>query len=181
MAASPISPADPSPNTASTPVATTAPLSSPRDFDFLVGSWRVEHRRLKRRWTRSGDWDRFEGASTCRGALGGLVNIDEIAMPGRGFSGFTVRTFDLARRLWSIRWINSTRGVIEPPVVGRFENGRGVFEGDDTDEGRAIRVRFVWDAITPDSARWRQAFSDDGGLTWETNWVMVFTRAGLVR
>jgi hypothetical protein len=102
-------------------------------------------------------------------------------MASRDFSGFTLRTFDLARGLWSIYWVSSTRGVLEPPVVGRFENGRGVFEGDDTDEGRATRVRFVWDAITPDSARWRQAFSDDGGLTWETNWVMVFTRADQAR
>lgn len=169
------------PSNAAAPAAATASSSSPRDFDFLVGSWRVEHRRLKRRWVGSDDWDRFEGTSTCRGALGGLVNVDEIAMPGRGFSGFTLRSFDPARGLWSIYWINSTRGVLEPPVVGRFADGRGVFEGDDTDEGRAIRVRFVWDAITPESARWRQAFSDDGGLTWETNWVMAFTRVDQAR
>jgi hypothetical protein len=153
----------------------SASLSSRHDFDFLVGTWSVRHRRLKRRWIGSDDWDEFAGTSTCRGALGGLVNIDEIEMPSRGFSGLTLRTFDLASGLWSIHWVNSTRGVLEPPVTGRFMAGRGLFEGDDADEGRSIRVRFVWDAITPNSARWQQSFSDGGG-TWELNWVMRFTR-----
>ena len=113
--------------------------------------------------------------------LGGVANVDEIAMPSREFSGLTIRTFDLSRCLWSIGWVNSTRGLLEPPVVGRFEDGRGVFEGEDTDEGRPVRVRFVGDAITPTSARWRQAFSGDGGRTWETNWVMQFTRTEAAR
>lgn len=154
----------------------TSAASGPQEFDFLVGSWLVAHRRLKRRWVASNDWDEFEGTSTCRRALGSLVNIDEILVPVRGFSGLTLRVFDLASGLWSIYWINSNRGVLEPPVTGRFAEGRGVFEGEDSDEGRPIRVRFVWDAISPTSARWQQSFSDDHGRTWELNWVMQFTR-----
>jgi hypothetical protein len=151
-------------------------LPGETDFDFLVGAWTVAHRRLKRRFVASDEWDLFEGTSTCRKALGGIVNIDEMAMPSRGFSGLTLRTFDLATGLWSIYWVNSTRGLLEPPVIGRFEAGQGLFEGTDTDEGRPVRVRFVWDLITRRSARWQQAFSADDGTTWETNWVMEFAR-----
>ncbi|KAA2234750.1 hypothetical protein [Salinarimonas soli] len=159
-----------------TPASSHALRSCPQDFDFLHGSWHVAHRRLKERWVGCEEWDLFQGTSICWPLLAGVANVDEIAMPDRGFSGLTLRSYDLERGLWSLRWINSTRGVVEPPVAGHFEGGRGVFEGDDTDGGRPIRVRFLWDAITPVSARWTQAFSDDGGQRWETNWIMQFTR-----
>ncbi|MFI7576927.1 hypothetical protein [Micromonospora sp. NPDC049497] len=75
--------------------------------------------------------------------------------------------------------MNSSRGVLElPPVVGRFVDGVGTFLADDVDEGRPIRCRFLWSAITPTSCRWEQAFSTYGGRGWETNWVMEFTRTG---
>jgi len=145
-------------------------------FDFLHGHWRVAHRRLKQRHVGSDDWDRFGATSACEPRLGGLVNVEEIAMPERGFSGVTLRSFDLATGLWSIWWISSLEGRLRPPVTGGFRNGVGTFEGDDIDGGRPIRARYVWSDITSRSACWTQSFSLDGGGAWEANWVMDFTR-----
>jgi hypothetical protein len=113
----------------------------------------------------------------CREVLDGVGNIDEIAMPTRGVVGMTVRLFDRTTGLWSLYWASSLTGRLEPPVVGGFERGVGRFYGDDVHDGRAVRVRFVWDEITATTARWQQAFSDDNERTWETNWIMAFTRA----
>jgi hypothetical protein len=148
-----------------------------RDFDFLFGEWTVLHRSLKVRGAGSSDWDEFFGTSTCRGQMGGLVNVDENEMPSRGFQGLTFRTFNLERREWAIYWVNSTSGALQPPVFGRFINGEGLFYGADVDAGRPVLVVYVWEAITAESARWSQAFSYDDGRTWETNWIMAFTRA----
>jgi hypothetical protein len=89
------------------------------------------------------------------------------------------RFFDPTTRQWSIYWADSRRpGLLDPPVVGSFTGDTGVFEGDDTFKGKPIRVRFTWSRVATPSPRWEQAFSDDGGETWETNWVNDFTRIG---
>ncbi|MGH7912437.1 MAG: hypothetical protein ACREQM_10110, partial [Candidatus Dormibacteraceae bacterium] len=103
-------------------------------------------------------------------------NVDEMVCPTRGFSGMSVRAFDPAAGRWSISWISSTRGVLEPPLLGGFCGDHGEFYGDDVDDGRPVRVRFRWDRLGPDAARWAQAFSYQGG-GWETNWVMEFSRS----
>lgn len=145
------------------------------DFDFLLGDWHVAHRRLRRRWEGSDDWDAFEGTSTCAAHLGGIANVEEVRCPDRGFSGLTLRSFDLSEQRWSIWWINSTVGRLDPPVRGGFVDGVGTFEGTDTDDGRPVSVRFTWTVADADHARWQQAFSPDGH-EWETNWVMDFAR-----
>ena len=149
------------------------------DFDFLFGDWAVDHRRLRDRLSGADAWDDFEGSMTCRPVLGGLGNIDEFAMPALGASGSTLRLFDLADRRWSLHWASSLTGRLEPPVRGAFAGGIGLFYGADEFEGRAIRVRFVWDEITSVTARWQQAFSIDDGRTWETNWIMDLHRGPL--
>jgi hypothetical protein len=146
------------------------------DFDFLVGSWRVANRRLRRRWVRSNEWDEFPATSRCAKHLDGVVNIDEMVMPTLESSGLTVRAFDFAQRRWAIYWLNSRTGVLFPPVYGGFDGERGEFYGEDTDEGRPVKVQFIWMRRGPNAARWQQAFSLDG-RDWETNWVMDFTRA----
>ena len=151
-----------------------------RGFDFLFGRWSVAHRRLKQRHVGSDDWDRFAAASACQPHLGGLANVEELSMPERGFSGLTLRSYDLATGLWSIWWISSLEGRLRPPVIGAFKDGVGVFEGDDVDGDRPILARYVWSDIAPDFARWTQSFSLDGGRSWETNWIMDFTRIGAV-
>lgn len=152
------------------------PPDGRQDFDFLVGSWTVAHRRLKLRGADGDDWDEFAGTSVCRTMMDGLCNVDENAMPARGFQGLTFRTYNLARREWAIYWVNSAAGVLQEPVFGRFEDGEGRFYGVDVDNGRPVRVIYVWKDITPASAHWAQAFSYDGGRGWEVNWTMAFTR-----
>ncbi|MFE9689408.1 hypothetical protein [Micromonospora sp. NPDC005806] len=147
------------------------------DFDFLVGTWDVTNRRLTKRHVGSDDWDEFPGTTVAHSFFDGAGSFDEIRFPTPGFSGSTVRIRDASTGLWSIYWMNSTRGVLElPPVVGRFVDGVGTFYADDSDEGRPVRCRFIWSGITPTSCRWEQAFSTDGERTWETNWIMEFAR-----
>ena len=149
-----------------------------RDFDFLHGDWRVQHRVLQRRGAVCDDWLEFEGSSRNRPLMGGLCNVEEADMPARASQGVSFRTFDVARRSWSIYWVSSADGLMSEPVHGRFENGSGRFYGVCLDAGRPAKVVFLWTDITANSAQWSQAFSYDEGRTWETNWVMDFTRAG---
>jgi hypothetical protein len=147
------------------------------DFDFLAGEWAVANRRLRRRGCGADEWDEFPAAARNWQLLGGMANVDEILFRTRGTSGLALRTFDPETRRWSIYWVSSTRGVLEPPVTGGFAGDRGEFYGDDCDEGRPVRVRFLWSRLGADAARWEQAFSYDGGA-WETNWIMSLTRIG---
>ncbi|WP_293904049.1 DUF1579 domain-containing protein [Phenylobacterium sp.] len=147
-----------------------------RDFLFLYGRWAVTHRRLTARGVGADDWDQFEGTAFCQSLMGGLCNVDENDMPERGFQGLTFRTFDVAQRQWGVYWVNSQAGTLQEPVFGHFENGIGRFHGEDVDDGRPVKVVYVWEAIAAASARWSQAFSYDGGETWETNWTMDFAR-----
>lgn len=147
------------------------------DFDDLAGAWTVANRRLRARGVGSDDWDEFPAASCLTVHLGGVVNVDEIHFPTKGWSGLTLRTFDLARNQWSIYWINSRDGVLFPPVVGGFTGARGEFYGEDQDDGRPVLVRFVWLRQGGARFRWEQAFSTDGGVRWETNWTMDLSRS----
>jgi hypothetical protein len=147
------------------------------DFDFIAGRWNVANRRLKARGVGTDAWDEFPATAVGRLHLGGVANIDEISFPTRGASGLSVRTFDRKRREWSISWISSQEGRLFSPVHGGFSGDRGLFFGDDEDGGREVRVRYTWTKPAPDEAHWAQAFSYDRGATWETNWLMDFTRA----
>jgi hypothetical protein len=149
------------------------------DFDFFMGIWNCRHRYLMRRLGDCHDWIEFDGTCAARKVLDGFGNIDEsdIAFPGDRHRGMSLRTYDSERERWAIHWFDSRQpGRTFPPVVGRFVKGIGTFYGEDECEGRSIRVRFLWSRITPTSARWEQAFSADSGGSWETNWIMDFTR-----
>lgn len=157
------------------PVPTSPGVS--HDFDFLYGAWAVRHTYLAKRLVGCTEVHDFTGTATCRPILAGLGNIDEIRMPSRGVIGSTVRLFDLESRTWSLHWSSTATGRFEPPVVGTFAAGRGIFEGRDTYQSRKILVRYVWDNIGPARARWRQSYSTDDGASWELNWTMDFSRA----
>lgn len=150
-----------------------------RAFDFLVGSWRVAHRRLKRRLAGCSEWATFGGTVTAWPLMGGLGIVDDNLLedPSGAYRAVSFRVYDPSADLWSIRWVDARSMRLEPPVVGRFEEGVGTFLGDDELDGRPIRVRFVWSGVTERSARWEQAFSPDAGRTWETNWVMSLERS----
>jgi hypothetical protein len=147
-----------------------------RDFHFLYGRWAVRHRRLKTRGAGCDDWEVFAGTSFTQGLMGGLVNVEDNDFHDLGAQGIAFRTFDIANRRWSIYWVSSASGLLQAPVHGRFEGGIGLFDGDDMDGDRPVKVVYRWDGITGSTARWSQAFSYDGGETWETNWTMEFTR-----
>ena len=149
------------------------------DFDFLHGSWNILSRRLSSRLTGSDDWEEFEATGTCFPTLGGIGNVDDFTpnWPGHeGYIGHSFRFFDLAQQRWSIYWADTSSGVLQPPVHGRFVDGVGEFFGEDEHLGTPVIAWFHWSQITPVSALWEQAFSADGGETWETNWTMAFTR-----
>jgi hypothetical protein len=146
------------------------------DFDFEFGTWRVHHR-MKR---PSGEWIEFEGTSSDRGLNDGSANVEENTFfrPTGNTQGIALRAFDKKTGLWAIWWVDSRdpHAPLDPPVKGRFVNGVGTFESDSIVNGKPQRTRFIWSHITRTSARWEQAFSDDNGKTWDTNWVMEFKR-----
>ncbi len=155
-------------------------LSSASDFDFFIGSWRVAHRRLKDRLVGSTEWVNFAGTTVMQKVLGGLGNMDDnvLELPGDPYRAVTLRTFNPDTQQWSIWWLDGRHpGSLDTPVVGGFENHVGTFYADDTLAGKAIRVRFLWTIPEYDKPRWEQAFSPDGGATWEINWVMDFIRS----
>ena len=154
-------------------------MSDPSSFDFLIGRWAVHPRFLSERLAGGADWIEFPGTCTLQKILGGLGNFDqnEIELPGGHYAGASLRLYDPAAACWSIYWLDSRRpGRIDPPVIGRFDNGIGIFYGDHRFGEKPIRVRFIWSRITRGAARWEQAFSVDDGNNWETNWTMDFTR-----
>lgn len=159
-------------------VAPPAVRDGARDFDFFMGSWNIRNRRLRNPLTGSTSWYEFEGTVVARPVWGGAANVDEYEgmAPSGPIHGMTVRLYDPQSHQWRLYWANRTKGFLEPPMAGSFENGRGEFFDQETFEGRAIFVRYVWSDITPTSCRWEQAFSADGGKTWEANWTMELTR-----
>jgi hypothetical protein len=170
---------------ASSPSTATAPGSAEagtgvHDFDFIAGRWRVHHRRLKERLAGNDEWQEFAGTSDARLILDGAGNVDDnvIELPAGTYRAATLRSYDPESRQWSIWWLDGRfpRGPLDPPMVGGFKDGVGTFLADDTFGGKPIVVRFIWSEITEASARWEQAFSSDGGETWEVNWIMEFTR-----
>lgn len=152
-------------------------LPEVHDFDFIHGRWTVEHRRLKSRGVGSDDWDVFAATSSCEPRLGGLANVEEMHCPARGWIGMGVRTFDVEAGLWSVHWVNNLNGQVQPPVRGRFNADGCVLEGADVDDGRPIVARYIWSRVHTSNPRWTQQFSYDRGRSWETNWIMDFTRA----
>lgn len=149
------------------------------DFDFLIGDWTVTNERLRERLVGSDAWETFTAFSHIEkvmqapdGTFGG--NLDQMAVPERGFTGMTLRLYDPETGLWSIYWSDTKSFRLFPPTVGRFVDGRGEFFGDDIEGGQPVRVRFLWTG--GESPRWEQAMSVDGGETWEVNWVMRFGR-----
>ena len=148
------------------------------DWDFLVGRWSVRHRRLKERLAGCSEWEEFAGTCVNWTTLGGKGNVDDnvLELPGGTYRAVAVRALDEKAGQWLIWWLDARYLTIDTPMRGGFKDGIGTFLADETFNGRPIKVRFCWSEITPTSCRFEQAFSADGGKTWEVNWIAVDTR-----
>lgn len=159
------------------PAMTRGPLArrtpgKPGDFDFLSGRWRIAN--LKR---RDGAWDRFDGEATVHGLLDGVCSVEELRIPARQFSGMGLRLLDRERGVWVDHWVNARSGVLGlPGMDGSFEDGAGLFESEETENGVRVLYRSVWDRISPAACRWQQGASRDGGRSWQLDWSMDWTR-----
>jgi hypothetical protein len=148
------------------------------DFDFEIGTWKTRLKRLLNPLTGSTTWVEYEGTTVVRKVWNGRANLVELAADGPAghFEGLSLRLYNPKSRQWSLNFANINGGVMTQPTIGEFKNGRGEFFSQETLNGRAIFVRFVISDITPNSCRFEQAFSDDGGKTWEVNWIATDTR-----
>lgn len=148
------------------------------DFDFEIGTWKTHLRRLLNPLTGSNKWVEYEGTTVVRKVWNGRANLVELTADGPAgrFEGLSLRLYNPQSRQWSLNFANINGGVMTLPTIGEFKNGRGEFFNQETLNGRAIFVRFVISEITPNSCRFEQAFSDDGGKTWEVNWIAIDTR-----
>ena len=148
------------------------------DFDFAIGTWKTHLKRLVHPLTGSNDWAEYAGTTTCRNVWNGRANLVELAVEGPAgrIEGLSLRLYDSESHQWSLNFSNIRSGTLSQPTIGEFKNGRGEFFDQETFNGRAVLVRFVISDITEKSVHYEQAFSDDGGKTWEVNWVATDTR-----
>ena len=148
------------------------------DFDFEIGSWKTHLRRLVHPLTGSTTWVEYEGTTVVRKIWNGRANLLELEADGPAghFEGMNLRLYNPQSHQWSLNFSNSAGGTISQPTIGEFKDGRGEFFDQETLNGRAIYVRFVISDITPNSCRFEQSFSDDGGKNWEVNWIAIDTR-----
>lgn len=162
------------------PVAQPPPVhrDGQHDFDFHIGRWKTRLRRLAEPLSGSTAWLEYEGTTVVREVLGGRANLVELVANGAAgrFEGMSLRLYNPQSRQWSLNFANAGSGVLAQPAIGEFHDGRGEFYDQEEYRGRAILVRFVIVPIDDDTVRFEQAYSDDGGRSWELNWVATDTR-----
>jgi hypothetical protein len=162
----------------SSPEEAPATQSLSHDFDFEFGAWTVHLSRLLEPLTGSSKWVEYKGTSVVRKVWNGRANLGELEVEGPAgrIEGLSLRLFDPQSGRWNIHWASSRDGALGEAMVGGFRDGVGEFFDQEMYGGRPIEVRFIFSDITPTSFRLEQAFSDDGGTTWEANWIARFER-----
>lgn len=160
------------------PQETTATYDGQHDFDFEIGTWKTHVKRRLHPLTGSTTWVDMEGTSVVQKVWNGRANLLQLEAdsPSGHFEGLSLRLYDPQSRQWRLNFSNSNDGIMVQPTVGEFKNGRGEFYDQELLNGRAILVRFVISEITANSAHFEQSFSNDGGKTWEVNWIATDTR-----
>lgn len=149
------------------------------DFDPLIGSWKYHLKKLLHPLTGSTTWAEFDGTGVCYKIWDGRSQMDTIELdsPDTGhIEGLTLRLYNPQSHQWRLYWANSKIGILDPPQIGEFKNGRGEFFAQDTINGKVVLIRFVWTNMNTSSPHFEQSFSDDGGKTWEVNWITDQTR-----
>jgi hypothetical protein len=163
----------------SAPAAQSTARDGQHDFDWEIGTWSTHLRYLPEPLTGSTRWIEYQGTSDVRAVLGGRANLVELSVDGPAgrIEGLSLRLYNPQAHQWTLNFANIRNGMLTPPMTGGFDgHGRGTFYGMDSVDGRAVLVRFVISDVTPNSARFVQSFSIDGGATWEPNWIAVDTR-----
>jgi hypothetical protein len=158
--------------------AAPKPRDGQHDFDFEIGTWKTHLKRLQHPLTGSTTWVEYEGTTVIRKIWDGRANLVELVADGPAghIEALSLRLYNTESHQWSLNFSGSGSGTLSQPTIGEFKNGRGEFYDQEVFNGRAIFVRFVISDITPTSCRFEQSFSDDGGKTWEVNWIAVDTR-----
>jgi len=149
------------------------------DFDPLLGSWKFHLKKLLHPLTGSTQWVEFDGTGVCYKIWDGRSQMDTIELdsPDAGhIEGLTLRLYNPQSHQWRLYWANSKIGIMDPPQIGEFKNGQGEFFAQDTINGKVVLIRFVWTNLNTNSPHFEQSFSDDGGKTWEVNWITDQTR-----
>jgi len=156
----------------------TAKRDGSHDFDFEIGNWKTHLKRLKAPLSGSTTWIEYDGTTVVRKIWNGKANMVELEVDGPSghFEGLNLRLYNPEARQWSLNFASSRGGVITQPTIGEFKNGRGEFYDQEAFNGRTIMVRFVITPVNADLIRFEQSFSDDGGKTWELNWIAEDTR-----
>jgi len=162
----------------SSPRGTAAMRDGQHDFDFEIGTWKSHLKRRLHPLTGSTTWVEYEGTSVVRKVWNGRANLVELEVEGPAgrIEGLSLRLYNSQSHQWSLNYANANDGTLSQPAIGEFKNGRGEFFDQEPLNGRAILVRFVISDITPSSCHFEQSFSDDGGKTWEINWITTDTR-----
>ncbi len=165
-------------NSTSAAAIATTQHDGQRDFDFEGGSWEIHLKRLLHPLTGSTEWVEFDGTSVTRKVWGGKAWLEEFQTAGATgkVEGLTLRLYHPDSHQWYLYWSNAKDGLLGVPTIGEFKEGVGEFYDQEPINGRAILVRYVWSKITANSAHFEQSFSDDGGKTWEVNWITDQTR-----
>jgi hypothetical protein len=164
----------------SQPAATVSPPlhDGQHDFDFHFGNWRTHILRLQHPLTGSTTWLQYEGTLVARKVWDGRAQLEELEADGPAghMEDALLFLYNPQSHQWSLNATASSDGTMSQPMFGEFKNGRGEFFDQEPFKGRTILVRQVWSDITPTSHRFEQSFSDDGGKTWESNFVAKLTR-----
>ena len=159
-------------------VQVQTPRDGQHDFDFEIGTWKTHLKRLVHPLSGSDEWVEYDGVTTVRKVWNGRANLVELTADGPAghFEGLNLRLYNPQSHQWSLNFANSRSGTLGQPTIGGFVNGRGEFYDQEDFDGRAVFVRFVIIPVNADTIRFEQAFSADGGKTWELNWVATDTR-----
>jgi len=171
-------PAQQSSNASNIAQSVSAQRDGQHDFDPLLGSWKYHLRRRVNPLTGSNNWVDLEGTGVCYKIWDGRAQLDTIEVDGPTghIEGLTLRLYNPQSHQWRLYWANSKVGILDPPQVGEFKDGHGQFFAQDTINGKTILIRFDWSNLNTNSPHFEQSFSDDGGKTWEVNWITDQTR-----
>jgi hypothetical protein len=160
---------------------TSAERDGQHDFDFEFGSWKIHLKKLMHPLTGSKEWVEFDGTSVTRKVWNGRAQLEQFETDSQAaghIEGLTLRTYNPQSHQWRLYWANSKIGILDPPQIGEFKNGLGEFYAQDTINGKTILIRFIWSNTTTNMPHFEQSFSEDGGKTWEVNWITDQTRGG---